>query len=62
MVVFNATPKAQDQRVGALSGKGYALHPVQAAGSDAVVKRASYDAASGTFTVPGRTVAVFVRK
>ncbi|MGI5249938.1 pullulanase-type alpha-1,6-glucosidase [Actinacidiphila glaucinigra] len=61
VVVFNASPKAQDQRVGALAGKGYALHPVQATGSDAVVKRSSYDTASGTFTVPGRTVAVFVR-
>ncbi|MEU1616351.1 pullulanase-type alpha-1,6-glucosidase [Streptomyces sp. NPDC005722] len=62
VVVLNATPKAQDQRVAALSGKGYALHPVQAGGSDAVVKRSSYDSASGTFTVPGRTVAVFVRR
>ncbi|WP_432816201.1 pullulanase-type alpha-1,6-glucosidase [Streptomyces vilmorinianum] len=59
VVVFNATPERQDQRVTALSGKGYALHPVQASGSDTTVKSASYEAGSGTFTVPARTVAVF---
>ncbi|MER7958533.1 pullulanase-type alpha-1,6-glucosidase [Streptomyces sp. NPDC096030] len=59
VVVFNATPERQTQRVAALAGKGYALHPVQAGGSDTVVKSASYEAGSGTFTVPARTVAVF---
>lgn len=59
VVVFNATPEEQKQTVGGLSGAGYALHPVQAGGSDATVKASSYDAGSGTFTVPGRTVAVF---
>ncbi|MFF4897245.1 pullulanase-type alpha-1,6-glucosidase [Streptomyces sp. NPDC001068] len=61
VVVFNATPERQEQRVGALSGTGYRLHPVQAAGADPVVKSASYDRSAGTFTVPGRTVAVFSR-
>ncbi|MFD7610185.1 pullulanase-type alpha-1,6-glucosidase [Streptomyces sp. NPDC059828] len=60
-VVFNATPTARDQRVAALAGTSYALHPVQATGSDAAVKSASYAPDSGTFTVPGRTVAVFTR-
>ncbi|MFD6909387.1 pullulanase-type alpha-1,6-glucosidase [Streptomyces sp. NPDC060077] len=59
VVVFNATPERQEQRVGALAGTGYRLHPVQAAGGDAVVKTSSYAEASGTFTVPARTVAVF---
>lgn len=59
VVVFNASPERQTQRVAALAGKGYALHPVQAAGSDTTVKSASYEAGSGTFTVPARTVAVF---
>ncbi|WP_373297614.1 pullulanase-type alpha-1,6-glucosidase [Streptomyces lavendofoliae] len=62
VVVFNATPKEQAQPVPALSGKGHALHPVQANGSDATVKRSSYEAATGTFTVPARTVAVFTRR
>ncbi|MEU6401665.1 pullulanase-type alpha-1,6-glucosidase [Streptomyces sp. NPDC046985] len=59
VVVFNATPQRQEQRVGALAGARYRLHPVQAAGADPVVKTASYQAATGTFTVPARTVAVF---
>jgi hypothetical protein len=59
VVVFNATPKRQEQRVAALAGTGYRLHPVQAAGADPVVRTASYDAGTGTFAVPGRTVAVF---
>lgn len=59
VVVLNAAPDATEQRVAALAGTPYGLHPVQAGGSDATVKKASYEASSGTFTVPGRTVAVF---
>ncbi|MFD3517027.1 pullulanase-type alpha-1,6-glucosidase [Streptomyces sp. NPDC058657] len=59
MVVFNATPQSQGQTVAAAAGTGYALHPVQAGGSDPVARQARYDAATGTFTVPGRTVSVF---
>ncbi|MFE6891266.1 pullulanase-type alpha-1,6-glucosidase [Streptomyces sp. NPDC057694] len=61
VVVFNATPKAQQQTVKDLAGTGYRLHPTQAGGSDAVVKSASYEKSSGTFDVPARTVAVFTR-
>ncbi|MFJ8627148.1 pullulanase-type alpha-1,6-glucosidase [Kitasatospora sp. NPDC093550] len=60
-VVFNATPTAQAQTVTALRGTDQALHPVQAGGADQVVKRSGFDTATGTFTVPGRTVAVFVQ-
>ncbi|MFE1430448.1 pullulanase-type alpha-1,6-glucosidase [Streptomyces fungicidicus] len=59
VVVFNATPERQEQRVAALAGTGHRLHPVQAAGGDAVVKTSSYEKGTGTFTVPARTVAVF---
>ncbi|MEU4655938.1 pullulanase-type alpha-1,6-glucosidase [Streptomyces sp. NPDC023723] len=59
VVVFNASPDTQDQRIDAAAGTDYRLHPVQAAGSDPVVKDAAY--AEGTFTVPARTVAVFTR-
>ncbi|WP_399225745.1 pullulanase-type alpha-1,6-glucosidase [Streptomyces sp. TRM49041] len=62
VVVFNATPERQEQTVPALSGKGYALHPVQAGGADTTVKSSAYEAASGTFTVPARTVAVFTTR
>lgn len=62
VVVFNATPDRQAQRVADLAGHGYGLHPVQAAGGDATVKSSSYEEGSGTFTVPARTVAVFSRR
>lgn len=60
-VVFNATPTAQAQTVAALQGTSQALHPVQAGGVDRVVQQSGFDPATGTFTVPGRTVAVFVQ-
>ncbi|WP_189820547.1 alpha-1,6-glucosidase domain-containing protein, partial [Streptomyces olivaceoviridis] len=59
VVVFNATPDRQEQRVPALAGQRYRLHPVQAAGADAVVKTSAYTTGTGTFSVPARTVAVF---
>ncbi|MEJ1196425.1 MULTISPECIES: pullulanase-type alpha-1,6-glucosidase [unclassified Streptomyces] len=61
VVVFNATPQQREQRIEAAAGTGYRLHPVQAAGADPVVKKSAYAAGTGTFTVPGRTVAVFER-
>ncbi|WP_244943177.1 pullulanase-type alpha-1,6-glucosidase, partial [Streptomyces inhibens] len=59
VVIFNATPHQQAQTVHGLAGERYALHPVQAHGADPVTATASYARASGTFTVPARTVAVF---
>ncbi|MGP4001961.1 pullulanase-type alpha-1,6-glucosidase [Streptomyces sp. 8N706] len=61
VVVFNATPERQGQRIASLAGTPYALHRVQAEGADAVVRTSSYDRGTGTFTVPARTVAVFSR-
>ena len=60
VVVFNATGDPTTQIVSSLARRRYALHPVQARGGDPVVRRSSYERASGAFTVPGRTVAVFV--
>ncbi|MBT2504770.1 pullulanase-type alpha-1,6-glucosidase [Streptomyces sp. ISL-98] len=62
VVVFNATPDRQTQKVTALAGKDYALHALQANGSDPTVKKSSYAGDTGTFTVPGRTVAVFTQE
>lgn len=59
VVVLNATPDTTTQKVAALAGRNYTLHPVQAAGADPTVKRSAYGRSSGIFTVPGRTVAVF---
>ncbi|MFJ2826307.1 pullulanase-type alpha-1,6-glucosidase [Streptomyces sp. NPDC087263] len=61
VVVFNATPEKQEQTIDASAGTAYALHPVQAAGADSTVKSSSYTEKTGTFAVPGRTVAVFFR-
>ncbi|WP_328546666.1 pullulanase-type alpha-1,6-glucosidase [Streptomyces platensis] len=61
VVVLNATPDRQQQTVRDLAGERYALHPVQARGADRTTATASYAPASGTFTVPARTVAVFRR-
>ncbi|ELS52711.1 putative Pullulanase [Streptomyces viridochromogenes Tue57] len=59
VVVFNATPEKQEQRIVSLAGEGYRLHPVQASGADSIVKSSSFEGKTGTFAVPGRTVAVF---
>ncbi len=60
VVVFNATPEATTQTVPSLAARRYALHPVQAHGGDAVVRGAT--ARDGSFSVPARTVAVFVAR
>ena len=60
-VVINATPDSRKQTVASLAGTTERLHPVQANGADPVVRQSAFDPASGTFTVPARTVAVFVQ-
>ncbi|HEX5566906.1 MAG TPA: pullulanase-type alpha-1,6-glucosidase [Streptomyces sp.] len=62
VVVFNATPERQTQTVASLAGSSYTLHPVQASGSDAVVRTSAFDTDKGAFTVPPRTVAVFTTR
>ena len=62
LVVVNASPTAVTQKVPALAGSALALSPVQASGSDPVVKGTTWDAATGTATVPARTVAVLVQR
>ena len=39
----------------------FALSPVQAAGSDPVVKTTTWTSSTGTVTIPGRTVAVLLQ-
>ncbi|WP_341941190.1 pullulanase-type alpha-1,6-glucosidase [Microbacterium sp. LWH10-1.2] len=60
LVVFNASPAPVTQTVAGLAGRSFALTPAQANGADAVVKGTTWDAASGTVTVPARSVAVLV--
>ncbi|MBQ1050499.1 pullulanase-type alpha-1,6-glucosidase [Micromonospora sp. C51] len=61
-VVFNATPEAATQRVTGLRGADVTLHPVLRSSADPVLRTAAFDRSSGTFTVPGRSVAVFVQR
>ncbi|MEU5724948.1 pullulanase-type alpha-1,6-glucosidase [Micromonospora sp. NPDC047738] len=60
-VVFNATPAAATQTVTGLRGTDVALHPVLRTSADPVLRTASFDRTTGTFTVPARSVAVFVQ-
>jgi pullulanase len=60
VVLFNATDESVSYQLPAVQGANIVLHPVQASSSDAVVGTAGFDPASGTFTVPARTTAVFV--
>ncbi|MBT2532187.1 pullulanase-type alpha-1,6-glucosidase [Arthrobacter sp. ISL-48] len=62
VVIFNASDKPATQTVPGTAGARYSLHPVQASGTDPIVKTAAYDPASGSFTVPARTVTVFQAK
>jgi hypothetical protein len=62
VVVFNATPSQVTQRIPGLAGQSLTLSPVQAAGADAVVRTSTWDVATGSLTVPARTVAVFVQR
>jgi pullulanase/glycogen debranching enzyme len=60
VVVFNATPNSVSQQVAVTAGQHYRLDPIVIAGHDPVVRQARHDARTGTFTVPARTVAVFL--
>jgi hypothetical protein len=60
VVLLNADPDTQTLEVPELARRPLRLHPVQSASADPVVRTARFHRASGTFTVPGRTAAVFV--
>ncbi len=59
VVLINANDEAQSFAVSDLAGKELALHLVQVNSVDELVKTASFDSATSTFNVPGRTTAVF---
>ena len=58
LVVFNASAQTTTQTISALAGREFTLSTIQAEGSDQVVKTTTFDVATGTVTVPARTVAV----
>jgi hypothetical protein len=61
VVMINADPAARSVAVPDLVGQKLRLHPVHLLSADDRVRTATFDRASGTFTVPGRTAVVFVR-
>jgi pullulanase/glycogen debranching enzyme len=58
VVLINASPDEVEYTDLDFAAASLSLHPVQAASADPVVRGSSF--ALGTFTVPGRTSAVFV--
>jgi pullulanase-type alpha-1,6-glucosidase len=58
VVIFNACPWTVSQTVDALRGAPVIPHPIQAASADPLARESAFDQGSGTFAVPGRTVAV----
>lgn len=59
-VVFNVDKVGKSVTVDALKNRNFTLHPIQANGSDSVVKSATYNANNGGFAIPARTAAVFI--
>ena len=62
LVVFNASGQTLTQPLPELAGRDFRLSPIQAEGGDEVVRRTGFDRASGTISVPARTVAVLVQR
>jgi pullulanase/glycogen debranching enzyme len=62
VVVFNGSGSATTQTLAATAGQRHELHPIQAAGTDSIVKMSTHNDQNGQFTVPARTVAVFVQR
>jgi pullulanase-type alpha-1,6-glucosidase len=60
MVLFNASKDARAFADSGFIGKEYSLHPIQQNSADPLVRTAAFASATGSFTVPGRTTAVFV--
>jgi hypothetical protein len=61
VVVFNVDKAAKTIAVPELKGRKLQLHRIQMNGSDEVVKASAFSSASGSFSIPARTTAVFVQ-
>ena len=60
LVLWNSTPGSQSYRVAEVQGAALQLHRALARSTDLVVRTSSFNKGTGTFTVPGRTTAVFL--
>ena len=61
LVVFNASGYTLTRSLAQLTGRDFHLSPIQAEGTDDVVRRTGFDRSTGTVSVPARTVAVLVQ-
>jgi hypothetical protein len=59
VVLFNASDEEQTFTIGEFAGSAFDPHWIHADSEDPVVRGAAYDKATGTFTIPARTTAVF---
>lgn len=62
VVLFNVDKEAKTIAIPELKERRLKLHQVQVSSDDPVVKTSRYGNADGSFTIPGRTAAVFVEK
>ncbi|HSL28292.1 MAG TPA: pullulanase-type alpha-1,6-glucosidase, partial [Anaerolineales bacterium] len=59
VVLFNARPEEVTFGDPVFANKEFELHAIQQASSDPLTRESSFDSASGEFSVPARTTAVF---
>ena len=60
VVLFNADKNPVKYTLAELQDGDLTLHPIQANSADSIVRTATFTASSQTFSIPGRTTAVFV--
>jgi pullulanase-type alpha-1,6-glucosidase len=60
VTLINANDEAQDFSDSDFTGKNLILHPLQQVSADPIVQTSTFDSASATFGIPGRTTSVFV--
>ncbi len=61
VVLFNANDEVQSFTDASLAERPLVLHPVQVESTDPVVRESTFDVATGAFSIPARTTAVFVQ-
>jgi pullulanase-type alpha-1,6-glucosidase len=62
VVLINANDEAQTFADPSFTGRHLKLHPAQAGSVDPIVRTSSFNRNTGAFTIPARTVAVFVEQ
>lgn len=59
IVIFNATAETRSVGLDGMKGQTLSLHPELQNGADPLVREAAFESATGVFSVPPRTTAVF---